>query len=161
MAEPLKPVEKGDNKTVDATEAVAAEGKFNIESNSHAALSKSRPHVTVEQTVLYQLDNYPGFVHAFMSSIRYGPVRYQHDRWRIVGERLTRQNSENGTKKKVLIVLGAHDPIIIQKEVQEDAMGVLQGNVEFAVFEDAGHEVPITKGEEVVKRIIEFWSRTD
>jgi pimeloyl-ACP methyl ester carboxylesterase len=166
MAQPLRTTtphlddEEG-IKTVDATEAVAAEvGKVNLESNSRAVLSKSRPHVTVEKTVLYQLDNYPGFVYAFMSSIRYGPVRYQHDRWRIFGEHLTRQNQANGTNKKVLIVLGRNDPIIIQKEVEEDASDVLGGNVEFVSF-DAGHEVPVTKGEEVVKAIVEFWSRTD
>ncbi|KIW72001.1 hypothetical protein PV04_00225 [Phialophora macrospora] len=164
MAQPLRTSASADEDgtpAVDATEAVAAEvGKVNLESNSRAVLSKSRPHVTVEKTVLYQLDNYPGFVHAFMSSIRYGPIRYQHDRWRIFGEQLTRRNNANGTKKKVLIVLGKNDPIIIQKEVEEDASDVLGGNVEFVSF-DAGHEVPVTKGEEVVKAIVEFWSRTD
>ncbi|KIW26243.1 uncharacterized protein PV07_09356 [Cladophialophora immunda] len=157
MATPLKkPVDK--DNMVDATEAVAAE--VNLESNSQAVLSKIRPHVTVEKTVIYQLDNYPGFVAAFMSSIRYGPVRHQHDRWRIFGEHLARINEEKGTQKKVLVVLGANDPIIIQREVEEDATEVLSGNVEFAVFE-AGHEVPVTKGDQIVARILDFWQRTD
>ncbi|EXJ71117.1 uncharacterized protein A1O5_06110 [Cladophialophora psammophila CBS 110553] len=157
MATPLKkPVDK--DNMVDATEAVAAE--VNLEANSQAVLSKIRPHVTVEKTVIYQLDNYPSFVAAFMSSIRYGPVRYQHDRWRIVGEHLSRENEEKGTQKKVLVVLGANDPIIIQKEVEEDATEVLSGNVEFAVF-DAGHEVPVTKGDQIVAQIMDFWQRTD
>ncbi|OQU96099.1 hypothetical protein CLAIMM_02231 [Cladophialophora immunda] len=157
MATPLKkPVDK--DNMVDATEAVAAE--VNLESNSQAVLSKIRPHVTVEKTVIYQLDNYPGFVAAFMSSIRYGPVRHQHGRWRIFGEHLARINEEKGTQKKVLVVLGANDPIIIQREVEEDAREVLSGNVEFAVFE-AGHEVPVTKGDQIVARILDFWQRTD
>ncbi|KAH0842367.1 hypothetical protein FOPE_07496 [Fonsecaea pedrosoi] len=157
MAKPLKkPLDK--DTTVDATEAVAAE--VNLEANSQALLSKIRPHVTVEKTVLYQLDNYPGFVAAFMSSIRYGPIRHQHDRWRAFGQHLTRLNEETGKQKKVLIVLGTNDPIIIQKEVQEDATEVLSGNVEFAIFE-AGHEVPVTKGDQIVARILDFWQRTD
>ncbi|KIX97730.1 uncharacterized protein Z520_06508 [Fonsecaea multimorphosa CBS 102226] len=157
MATPLKkPIDK--DNTVDATEAVAAE--VTLEANSQAVLSKTRPHVTVEKTVIYQLENYPGFVAAFMSSIRYGPVRHQHDRWRIFGEHLNRVNEEKGTQKKVLVVLGANDPIIIQKEVEEDATQVLSGNVEFVVF-DAGHEVPVTKGDQIVAKILDFWQRTD
>ncbi|EXJ65366.1 hypothetical protein A1O7_01707 [Cladophialophora yegresii CBS 114405] len=167
MARPLRttttPQEEASEKTVGATEAAAAEvgkAEVNLESNSRAVLSKSRPHVTVEKAVLFQLDNYSGFVHAFMSSIRYGPVRYQHDRWRIFGEHLARQNQVNGTNKKVLVVLGRNDPIIIQKEVEEDANDILGGNVEFVGFE-AGHEVPVTKAEQVVRTIVDFWGRTD
>ena len=173
MAQPLKPSgEEGDEKTVDAAEAVAAEVKIpkvKMESNSQAVLSKSRPHVTVEKAVLFQLDTYPGFLYAFMSSIRYGPVRYQHERWRIVGDRLTAQNAQKqnlvagqqtNMKKKILIVLGRNDPIIIEKELEEDAKDVLgEENVEFVSFE-AGHEVPITKGEEIVEKVMEFWERT-
>ena len=161
MATPLKPTGKEDDKSVSATEAVAAETTTpSLESNSRAVLSKSRPNVTVEQAVLFQLDNYPGFIHAFMSSIRHGPIRYQHDRWRIVGERLSQQNKRDGTNKKVMIVLGKNDPIIIEREVREDAEVLLQGNVEFFTLE-AGHEVPITRGREIGERIVEFWGRTD
>ncbi|KAK5534889.1 hypothetical protein LTR23_008564 [Exophiala sp. CCFEE 6169] len=141
-----------------ATEALQAE--VNLESNSRAVLSKARPHVTVEKAVLHQLDHHPGFVPAFISSIRYGPIRTEHDRWRIVGERLSQQNKENGTQKKVFIVLGATDPIIIKQELEEDARELLSENVEFAVF-DAAHDVPITKGKEVVEAILDFWKRTD
>ncbi|KAJ9606371.1 hypothetical protein H2200_009332 [Cladophialophora chaetospira] len=160
MAAALKPTDKADDKTVGATEAAAAEtGTENLESNSQALLSKSRPGASVEAAVQYQLKHYPGFIQAFMSSIRYGPVRYQHDRWRLVGERLSQENKENGTNKKVLIVMGKNDPIIIENELRVDAAEVLQGNVDFVSF-DAGHEVPITKGKEIVAKIIDFWQRT-
>ncbi|KAK5192870.1 hypothetical protein LTR92_007164 [Exophiala xenobiotica] len=156
MAAPPKDPSK--TRKVDATEALQAE--VNLESNSRAVLSKARPHVTVEKAVLHQLDHHPGFVPAFISSIRYGPIRTEHDRWRIVGERLSQQNKENGTQKKVFIVLGAIDPIIIKQELEEDARELLSENVEFAVF-DAAHDVPITKGKEVVEAILDFWKRTD
>ena len=148
------PVDK--DKKVDATNAVKAE--VNIEHNSQAVLSKKYPNVTVVKAVAYQVDHHPGFVQAFVSSIRYGPVRDEHDRWRIVGNRLSQENEKNGTNKKVLIVLGEHDPIIIKKEVQEDATEVLSGNVEFATF-DAGHEAPVTKGDQIANTVIEFWER--
>ncbi|KIW42007.1 uncharacterized protein PV06_05597 [Exophiala oligosperma] len=170
---PPPPPEEGSDKTtaartnvvaVDATQAVQAE--VNIESNSRAIISKARPHVTVEKAVSHQLDNHPGFVPAFISSIRHGPIRTEHDRWRIVGERLRRQNKQEegeggGKQKKVLIVLGAKDPIIIRQEVEEDATALLgPENVEFAVF-DAAHDVPIVMGSQVVDSILDFWKRTD
>ena len=77
-----------------------------------------------------------------------------------MGERLREQNKENGTRKKVFIVLGATDPIIIKQELEEDATELLSENVEFAVL-DAAHDVPITKGNEVVEAILDFWKRTD
>lgn len=148
--------EKG--KKVDATNAVKAE--VNIEYNSQAVLSKKYPHVTVVKAVAHQVDHHPGFVQAFISSIRYGPVREQHDRWRIVGRRLSKLNQENGTHKKVLVVLGEHDPIIIREELEEDATQVFNGNVEFAIY-DAGHEAPVTKGDQIAKAILDFWKRND
>ncbi|EXJ96097.1 hypothetical protein A1O1_01223 [Capronia coronata CBS 617.96] len=161
LRQPLAtPANAGDSKGQkgDATEAVHAE--VNLESNSQAALSKIRPHVTVEAAVLDQLTVHPGFVPAYVSSMRYGPVRSQHDRWRIIGDRLSRQNQEKGTQKKVLIVCGATDPIIIRWELEEDATEVLSGNVEFVVL-DARHDVPITKPDQIVEHLVDFWRRTD
>lgn len=58
---------------------------------------------------------------------------------------------------KVLIICGQHDPIIVKHELVEDATRVLGGNVDFR-FVDAGHELPITKSEDVVEHISDFWS---
>ncbi|KAK4947749.1 hypothetical protein LTR10_013257 [Elasticomyces elasticus] len=154
-AQPKKP---NSSRKVDATEAVGAE--VNIESNSQAPLSKDHPNASVEAAIYHQLDHHPGFVPAFMSSIRYGPIRDQHDRWRVVGERLSQQNKENGTEKKVLIVLGSTDPIIIKQEVRDDATEALSGNVEFTVL-DAAHDVAVVKGPEIASAILDFWKRTD
>lgn len=162
LAAPPKDKANNTNKAgrvVDATDAVQAE--VNLESNSQAVLSKHRPHVTVEAAVAHQLDHHPGFVPAFISSIRNGPIRHEHDRWRIIGERLRRANeAEGSTRNKVLIVCGATDPIIIRRELEEDATEVLGGNVEFVVL-DAGHEVPVTKGDQVAEAVLDFWRRTD
>ncbi|KAL2413071.1 hypothetical protein ABEF95_002445 [Exophiala dermatitidis] len=149
---------KDQSRAVDATEAAQAE--VNIESNSQATLSKIRPHVTVEATVVDQLDTHPGFLPAFMSSIRYAPIRDQHVRWRMIAQRMAERNRQNGTKRKVLIVCGATDPIIVRQELEEDAREVLQENVEFVVI-DAAHDVPITKADDVVGHIFDFWKRTD
>lgn len=157
LAAPAK-AEHAKAQKVDATEAVQAEAS--LEANSQALLSKIRPHVTVEAVVADQLDSHPGFVPAFMSSIRDGPILHQQDRWRLIGDRLSRENKAKGTQKKVLIVCGATDPIVVTQELQEDATKVLSGNVEFAIF-DAGHEVPVTRANETVEHILDFWKRTD
>lgn len=151
------PPEPKDSK-MDATNAVQAE--VSVEHNSQAVLSKKYPNVTVVAAVAHQVDHHPGFVQAFISSIRYGPTRTEHDRWRVVGKQLTEHNQANHTQKKVLVVLGEHDPIIVKQEIEEDARETLAGNVEFATFK-AGHEVPVTLGEEIVETIVEFWKRND
>lgn len=158
MSAPLPAADDKDAK-LDVTDAMQAE--VTIEANSTAVLSQSRPHVTNEKCVADQLDNHMGFVGAFMSSIRYAPIRDQHERWQMVGAQLSKTNKKKGSQKKVLVVLGAKDSIIVKQEIQEDAAAALSGNVEFAVFDDAAHDVPIVKGSQVAEKIVDFWRRTD
>ena len=144
-------------------DAVAAETP-NLESNSRIPVSRAHPNVTVEDAVNFQLDHHSGFVQAFMSSIRHGPILSQHEDWRRIGRRLTAQNNaEKGSQVdgglqhgKVLIICGVRDPIIKRDELGEDAGKELEGNV---IFKDisAGHEAPITRSDEVVKFIWNFW----
>lgn len=100
-----------------------------------------------------------------MSSIRHGPITEQHEDWRKIGQRLAAQNvtTEKGTENvglqngKVLIICGQNDPIIVKDELVEDATRVLGDNVEFKIV-DAGHELPITKSQDVVAHICKFWN---
>ncbi len=100
-----------------------------------------------------------------MSGIRYGPIGYQHLAWRRIGQRLNSQNatteqrySKQGLQNdKVLIIGGKKDVLIVKDELVEDATEVLgAGNVRIE-FVDAGHELPVTKSEEIVETIWEFW----
>lgn len=55
------------------------------------------------------------------------------------------------------MILGSSDPIIIKKEVEEDAEECLgKGNLETVVIE-GGHEIPMTEAKEVTKAILRFW----
>ena len=148
-----------DSENLGARDAV--KGEMNLESNDHVMLSKKHPGVTIESAVSHQVDHHAGFVGAFMSSIRNGPIIEQHALWRKIARRLTEQNasgSEGGLKNgKVLIILGQHDAIIKTNELVHDATEVLEGNVEFRYI-DAGHEAPINHGDMVVDYIMEFWS---
>lgn len=147
LARPLtKPGHEHQN--VDAGEAAAAE--VNIEGNQGVALSKSHPHITIESAVHHQVEHHRGFVPAFMSSIRHGPVLQQHKHWQRIGKEMTVRN------EAVLIVLGERDPVISCDEVQADAAEALEGHVKFVIM-DAGHEAPVTKGDEVAEHIWAFW----
>ena len=140
----------------------AVKGEINLESNEQVVLSKKHPNVTIESAVGHQVDNHEGFVGAFMSSIRNGPILEQHGLWKKIGKRLTAQiatGSEDGLKNgNVLIILGQHDAIIKANELVPDATDVLEGNVEFRYI-NAGHEAPIKHGEKVVDFVTEFWTR--
>lgn len=150
-----------------------------------AILSRSRPGVTVASVVVslyfwrdralrpkadfgpqaWQIDSHRGFIKSFMSSIRHGPIYDQHSQWQRIGERLNLQKAsrdrvpeEGGLQNgQVLIILGDHDPIIVEDELVEDASEVLGWeNVRVEVC-NAGHELAITDSEHVVHFIWKFW----
>jgi len=155
---PSKPSDD-DEPRPDVTAPVASEMP-KIESSPSVIISKSHPDITIDKAVSWQVDHHDGFVQAFMSSIRHGPITNQHEYWRIVGRRLTERKSNSSRlgmhKNKVLIISGKNDGIIMRDEIIEDATDVLQGNVEFK-FVDAGHEAPVAKAGEVVKIVSDFW----
>ena len=159
---PTKP--KTGKEEPGVTDTVEAEMP-NLHSSAQVPLSKSYPDVTIERAVSWQVDHHDGFVPAFMSSIRNGPITEQHDDWRMIGSRLTQQAAggskgspdqglENG---KVLIITGNDDVIIKKAELVPDASAAFEGHVVFK-FIDAGHEAPIVKSQDVVHAISEFWN---
>lgn len=147
------PEPKGQNEgqgeeKADAMNAVTAE--INFEANQRVVLSREHPDITIEEAVNHQVINHGGFVPAFMSSIRYGPIQRQHELWRKLGRDLKAKDRE------ALIILGERDPIIDCPEVQEDARDVLDGRVKFIIM-SAGHEAPVKHGPEVAEYIWDFW----
>ncbi|KAJ5163249.1 Alpha/beta hydrolase fold-1 [Penicillium coprophilum] len=153
---------KPKNKKLNAADALTEE----IPSQNAAAtqiLSRRYPQINIPSVVTWQVNNHTGFVHAFMSSMRYGPIlrERQWNRWARLGEYLTAQNgtSSNENKRladnKVHILCGNNDAIIVKNELVPDATAALGGNVIFK-FYDAGHEFPSTKYEEVASYIFEL-----
>lgn len=141
------------------TEELPSQNAANIQ-----ILSRTYPHIAVPNAVKWQVNNHQGFVHAFMSSMRYGPILQQRqwDTWTRLGRYLTSQRAlspeqqlENGLPNdKVHVLCGSNDSIIVKEELRPDATKALEGNVQFQYF-DAGHEFPSTKYDEVAEYI---WS---
>lgn len=129
-----------------------------------AAISKFRPGVTVSSVVRWQVDNHPGFVSAFISTIRNAPIYSPQDDW-IVLDTILQARRRAGPSDpssgliggKILVVLGNDDPVVVKDETIEDAKQALgYEGVDFAVL-PGGHELPITNSSGVADAIEGFW----
>ena len=59
----------------------------------------------------------------------------------------------------MLIIAGHNDVIVNKDELVEDTTDVLgENNVRFE-FVDAGHELPVSKSEEILEIISAFWEK--
>jgi pimeloyl-ACP methyl ester carboxylesterase len=118
-------------------------------------LSKSRPGVTVAKAVQWQLFEHKGFVRSFVSSIMFASIAGTEEMkggWRVLGA----QRKERGDK--VLVIAGARDNVIVEKELGEDVLECVgEENLEWRVIDGAGHEFPMTRAEEVVGMVSEVW----
>jgi len=163
-AEPRQSLTKDETTNVDA--AINAE----LPEKGVIPDSASQRNIEPEGAVAFQLSHHKGFIHAFMSSIRNAPIHDQQARWALIGARMDAQKNNthifelgqvrrSGLRSgKVLIILGETDGIIIKDEVANDARAVLgEGNVEVKVVLGAGHEVAVSKAEEIVQSIWELW----
>lgn len=125
-------------------------------------LSRSYPNVTVPAAVAWQVNNHDGFVHAFVSSMRHGPILGQRQResWERLGRYIAGQKKLSAEDQalnglptdKVVIMCGDSDPIIVKNELRDDASAALGNDVIFKYF-SAGHEFPSTKYDEVAQFI--------
>lgn len=129
-----------------------------------------RPGLTVSTVMRWQLQHHEGFIPAFMSSIRFAPIYERVEDWRALGElldaRRTRAETGGGARSglpglragRVLMLLGATDPVIVKEELIHDATAVLGEDGFEAVVLDCGHEIVMTKANEVADLAVRFWS---
>jgi len=125
-----------------------------VYTSSRLCLLPGNPHSTVSNVVDWQILHHKDFVPAFISSIRYAPIHFQHHRWRVIAQNIARGV---GRLKQVRLVLGEADPIIIAHELIGDAKEVLgEENVRMKVVKGAGHEVAIDRAQEIVDVVEEL-----
>ncbi|KAL2198522.1 Alpha/Beta hydrolase protein [Corynascus similis CBS 632.67] len=162
MAKEVVGVATGPHKNSDASGG---------QSFDNAVLLARRPEHTVSSVMDWQLRHHEGFIPAFISSIRHAPIYDQKDDWRALGQLLAERRERLGWEDaagevpgleggKILIVLGASDPVIVKEELIHDATAVLGEDGFEAVVLDAGHELVMTKANEVAAVMINFWART-
>ncbi|KAI1804057.1 alpha/beta-hydrolase [Daldinia bambusicola] len=132
----------------EAVDPVGEEGE--AEEGEEAAAPSPTPF---ERQVLgyvhWALDFHQGFVQAFMSTIRYGPLMGQHGYWRQLARR------KPGT---TAVILAKDDSLIQKDDYAEDALPLLggPGNVFWRVV-PGSHNFPFTHAAEALEQIYEFW----
>ncbi|KAI1122506.1 alpha/beta-hydrolase [Nemania abortiva] len=163
-------------QSASALDIMAAEGEQRVSGDGDAnggagfdsaAISQTRPHVTVSEVVAWQVDCHPGFVTAFLSTIRNAPIYAPQEDWEVLSRILEARRdilasgteAQAGLKEgKILLVLAKDDGVVVMDETIEDAYAVLgHDGVEFVVHE-GGHELPITSSASVAASIESFWA---
>jgi pimeloyl-ACP methyl ester carboxylesterase len=154
---------------VEGAEAERPDGVDGDVGGRCGGLFPGNPPFNVSTSVEWQVDDHPGFVAAFISSIQNSPISGQRWRWRDVWYRLNAQREkphdpeaakEGFREGKVLMLLGKDDSVIVADEIGPDAVEALgRDNVKVEVLE-GGHDLPIAGVEECARAIGEFcdWS---
>ncbi|KAK4192507.1 Alpha/Beta hydrolase protein [Podospora australis] len=177
----LMPQEKSTvNETKMATEVADVKPSKKKHENSdanggdmwdNAELLAHRPGHTVSSVMKWQLRQHQGFIPAFISSIRYAPIYGQHQDWRELGRLLAERRKDSDWEDtgnllpglrggRVLLVLGATDPVIVKEELIHDATSVLGEDGFEAVIMNGGHELIMTNAGEVASVVTNFWKRS-
>ncbi|KAF2717126.1 alpha/beta-hydrolase [Polychaeton citri CBS 116435] len=158
---------KSSRKATQPGEAALSEvpGHPALTKDSEAPILQDRPNISIARAVGWQIDNHPGFLRAFISSIQHAPIANEHDKWRRIGQRQEAcRHASDGehiqalNEGRVLILLGKTDSVIDADEVTEDATIALgKANVRCEVL-SGGHDLPFVNAESCVGRIIDHWS---
>lgn len=176
----LMPTKQAATETKLATEVAAAKPPRKKHKNSDAnggdgwddaVLLRRRPGYTVSSVMEWQLRQHQGFIPAFMSSIRSAPIYEQRQEWRAFGELLAERRRDAEWEEpgdqlpglkggRILLVIGARDPVIVKEELIHDATAVLGEDGFEAVVLNCGHELVMTNSVEVANVMTSFWKRT-
>ncbi|KFG78665.1 alpha/beta hydrolase [Metarhizium anisopliae] len=118
----------------------------------------------VGDVVRWQLRNNAGFVPAYMSTIRNAPIYGQHEGvWRRLSEQLALRREDEQVPGleggRICLILAERDPIVVKEEWIADSFAVLgEEAVDIRVLK-GGHEIAISKGEEVADVAMAAWRR--
>lgn len=113
----------------------------------------SESATALEQRVLdyiaWMADHHPGFVPAFLSSLRHAPLMNQHDAWRGLAAR---------PPGSTCVLLARDDEIIDPEDYRDDGLALLGGEerVRWGVV-GGGHDFVMTNPGEILRELDEFW----
>ena len=145
-AEAVRHAVEGRESVFDAADQEAADPN---EAEADAVFSPTPFERKVEGAVHWTLDHHEGFVTAFMSTIRHGPLMGQQATWRRLAARRSGSTA---------VLLGRHDQLVQRDDYAEDALPLLGGpdRVFWRVVPGA-HNFPFTHGPDALARLYEFW----
>ena len=134
-------------------------------------ISSLLPHITVGQVMRWQTTQHRGYANAFASSIMHASISGREETYKSLWGRSEKQEKkEHHKREKILIIVGEDDDVIVAKELREDLNMVVgerfgsrddeaeafDRRIAWKVIENAGHEFPLTRGEEVAGLIGKF-----
>ena len=135
--------------------------------DSSAPIFPDRPSLSIAKAVAWEVDAHPGFLPSFISSIRNAPISHEHERWRLIGSRCAARRASATPDKvagldenKVLIILGAQDPVIVADETEEDATAALGKENVKVIRINGAHDVPVVNSRGCADSIAEFWDNS-
>ncbi|QSZ28540.1 hypothetical protein DSL72_003038 [Monilinia vaccinii-corymbosi] len=136
-------------------------------------ISPSLPYITVGEVMRWQTQRHQGYANAFASSIIYASISGREETWRRLwgsrGGKIIRDENRLRIREKILVVVGEWDDVVVAEELKEDLVRLTDNidakddrhwnfdeRVIWEVVKGAGHEFPITKGEEVAGLVAKF-----
>jgi hypothetical protein len=114
-----------------------------------APASLKYPDITVLAATQWNIMAHAGFIRSFLSAVRYAPGSHEQAAW----SRLASQ------KRKILIFVATHDPIVFPEDLKCDVEELLLGSeskAEWRVVEGA-HDMTNTHPEKIAADICGFW----
>ena len=167
---PTGPAARKPTKTVPDAATAEVPPHPALAPDSRAPMFPDRPAISIADAVAWQVDDHPGFLSAFISSIKFAPISEQHERWGMIGRRCEARRAAAAKavsaddealagldENKVLVILGAQDRVIVADETEEDATHALGAENVKVVRITGGHDVPVVSAKGCFEEIVKFW----
>ena len=111
----------------------------------------------------WQFDNHEGFIHSFLSTLRYGPIMRQHSDWREVCSVIKGDTAQTAlsnhsfrlSNSKILVMFGEADSVVRANEVTADLRDMIGDHVEFKIV-PGDHGFPVSSCDQVSSYISDF-----
>lgn len=130
----------------------------------HVPIATDLPGIQIGHVIRWQLDENPGFVNSYLSTIRSALVYGRHDGiWRALAKELALRRTVEAPAGllggRVCIILAERDTIVVADEFLEDLSGTFSvEDVDIHVVK-RGHEIGISQGRQVASIATESWNK--
>lgn len=120
-----------------------------VDPNANTVDSVHPLEAKIASYIRWMLDKHEGFVPAFMSTVRYGPLMDQQEYWRKLAKRKPGSTA---------VILGRDDELIQKADYAEDALPLIGGEANvFWRIVPGGHNFPFTNAQEALEALYGFW----